>query len=688
MASVHCKETAMGPAAILVLLVLFAASLPGQGGDFEPPCAPGNVSPAGCPSDQWTTTPGGASGMTTVFIEPDGAAIPGPTSGFPSTGSQWGIVNSGNGDGQLVPPPPSGPAPYPLAPGSTGNLVFQSVQLPPTISFEWNYVSPECPMDAAFNDFFTVDIVDPVTGTPLVNILYRDTFSPTYDPSFAVTPDETGVVPNAPGLCITREEAPLGTAKTLVFTVPIALVGSVANVEFHLGNAGDNNFSGYVYLDNISVGIAPPPIPPIYQSNSLDASLSIDGQIASGGVTPVMDLQWVRESALIDGSSVHTGQPWDVGISVDSVDSADDGAIVTAGGQIFSLDLTHPGFQWLNGLALANAFSGVSVPFSSPVPVHFGLQLAVLSPSHFDGFVLSAPNVLAVENLVGQNLTASNLDPTGLGAHQINVHGVPAPTGTLGDYEEDSEAEASTTGMMTLDTGLGAISQSISIDNTSGTLFAGGSPATSVAGVFAGTTVPPGGPATLSIMVDHPVILDVLFGDLAVGFAAKTWVTDKGCTIKTVCDGRPASPDRTQAQADAALAGIGLNGMVTQTGPATDSYNCHGFTFTCGAKWIDNPGAQTILTDMKKGNGYKCVPAGMVMVGDVVAYHGGGGNINHTGVVTMVDAGGNATEIESKWGRMPKYKHAPNKVPPIYLAPKYYRSKRGMGNKLKCKSSN
>ena len=57
----------MGPAAILVLLVLFAASLPGQGGDFEPPCAPGNVSPAGCPSDQWTTTPGGASGMTTVF---------------------------------------------------------------------------------------------------------------------------------------------------------------------------------------------------------------------------------------------------------------------------------------------------------------------------------------------------------------------------------------------------------------------------------------------------------------------------------------------------------------------------------------------------------------------------------------------------------------------------------------------
>lgn len=73
-------------------------------------------------------------------------------------------------------------------------------------------------------------------------------------------------------------------------------------------------------------------------------------------------------------------------------------------------------------------------------------------------------------------------------------------------------------------------------------------------------------------------------------------------------------------------------------------------------------------------------------VGDIVVYMDANG-VTHSGNVTMVDAMGNPTEIESKWGRMAKYKHAPDKVPPGYGTPMYYSTTRCLGNKLKCKSA-
>jgi hypothetical protein len=119
--------------------------------------------------------------------------------------------------------------------------------------------------------------------------------------------------------------------------------------------------------------------------------------------------------------------------------------------------------------------------------------------------------------------------------------------------------------------------------------------------------------------------------------------------------------------------------------PATDAYDCHGFTFTCGAKWINDDQVNKILMD----NGYtaKSADAGGVKAGDIVVYHDGSGNVKHSGVVTKVDANGNPTEIESKWGRAPKYKHAPGTVPPGYGTPTYYCTTRCLGNKLKCKTT-
>jgi hypothetical protein len=94
----------------------------------------------------------------------------------------------------------------------------------------------------------------------------------------------------------------------------------------------------------------------------------------------------------------------------------------------------------------------------------------------------------------------------------------------------------------------------------------------------------------------------------------------------------------------------------TRTGGATITFDCHGLTFDANASWINNDQVAQILAD-----DYALV-GGVKMVGDVIVYKDGGGNIIHTGKVTMV-AAGVATEIESKWGSAGTYKHAPGTSP-------------------------
>ena len=251
----------------LAAVAFLATALAAQSGTFEA-CPPGPVA-GGCAPEPWSATGG------TLTAEPDGSLIPGPVGGFPTEGNQW-IILSPEGASPHSGTPGGGPAAYPINPGQAGSLVFANVVLGTTISFDWNYINDECANDPIWNDFFTVDIVHPVSGQSVANILYRDTWSTTYDVVPAVSPDHNGGVPV--NLCLTgaSEEAPVGTAKTMVYTVPAALVGLAMNVEFHVANTFDVNYPSYAYLDNIQLGSQAAPFAVSLSSPAGAGSLQVD----------------------------------------------------------------------------------------------------------------------------------------------------------------------------------------------------------------------------------------------------------------------------------------------------------------------------------------------------------------------------------------------------------------------------
>ena len=123
---------------------------------------------------------------------------------------------------------------------------------------------------------------------------------------------------------------------------------------------------------------------------------------------------------------------------------------------------------------------------------------------------------------------------------------------------------------------------------------------------------------------------------------------------------------------------MGLLDKVEQVAPPSDRYDCHGWVFTGGEKWINNDQVQQIIDD----NGYIIIPPGAVEVGDLVIYRDDEGNITHSGVVTAVDENGQPTQIESKWGSLGRYLHGPGDVPDSYGDPEYYRSDRPNGHRL------
>ncbi len=92
-------------------------------------------------------------------------------------------------------------------------------------------------------------------------------------------------------------------------------------------------------------------------------------------------------------------------------------------------------------------------------------------------------------------------------------------------------------------------------------------------------------------------------------------------------------------------------------------WNCWGFTFNPRQCWVglDGSDIQMILDD----NGTQ-VFAPNLRVGDVVVYRDGGGNITHTGRVWSLDSSGNPALVQSKWGSLGEYLHAPANVPASY----------------------
>jgi hypothetical protein len=91
-------------------------------------------------------------------------------------------------------------------------------------------------------------------------------------------------------------------------------------------------------------------------------------------------------------------------------------------------------------------------------------------------------------------------------------------------------------------------------------------------------------------------------------------------------------------------------------------WNCWGFTFNPRQCWVGLDGAdiQLILND----NGTQVFVPNL-RIGDVVVYKSGG-SITHTGRIWTLDAAGNAALVQSKWGSLGEYFHAPTTVPASY----------------------
>jgi Domain of unknown function (DUF4157) len=134
------------------------------------------------------------------------------------------------------------------------------------------------------------------------------------------------------------------------------------------------------------------------------------------------------------------------------------------------------------------------------------------------------------------------------------------------------------------------------------------------------------------------------------------------------------APDLTEAQVDAKLQAAGLLSKVTKLGPPTNDYDCHGYTFLDGKRWIDDDQVPTILAE----NGYS--ETSTPVVGDILIYWNGG-QPKHSGKITEVK-GGTVTKITSKWGLWGLYSHAPNDVPSDYGIWKAYHTTRPGGHRL------
>jgi hypothetical protein len=88
-----------------------------------------------------------------------------------------------------------------------------------------------------------------------------------------------------------------------------------------------------------------------------------------------------------------------------------------------------------------------------------------------------------------------------------------------------------------------------------------------------------------------------------------------------------------------------------RTAPPSFDTNCHGWVFCGGHYCVRDSEVDRILAD----NGYRMVS--QPQPGDVVIYRGLAGEVVHTGLVRL--AQDDEVLVESKWGRLGRYLHAP-----------------------------
>ena len=195
------------------------------------------------------------------------------------------------------------------------------------------------------------------------------------------------------------------------------------------------------------------------------------------------------------------------------------------------------------------------------------------------------------------------------------------------------------------------------------------------------------GEEDMTLTLDFSYPISIAMGpvfELQLQAGVNKYVTDKGKEVEVSDDGWPHLPDATEAEADAVLDALGLKDKVEKKAGPSDSYDCHGWTFTCGKKWINNDQVQKKILDDKGNvigttgilddNGYSKTTK--PQVGDIAVYRDSNGDITHTGIVREVDENGNVVDVESKWGAYGRYDHKPGDVPPEYGTPEYHHTDR------------
>lgn len=141
--------------------------------------------------------------------------------------------------------------------------------------------------------------------------------------------------------------------------------------------------------------------------------------------------------------------------------------------------------------------------------------------------------------------------------------------------------------------------------------------------------------------------------------------TDLGRKIDVFSFGETESMEATE---ELLLAEDRLAHAVIRLAGPSATHNCHGWVFTGGKFGIHSESVDQILAD----NGYTVIPE--PEEGDLVVYRDSAGGVLHTGLVRL--AGGDGLIlVESKWGPLGLYLHAPE-MQPWGTHFSYYRSSR------------
>jgi hypothetical protein len=130
--------------------------------------------------------------------------------------------------------------------------------------------------------------------------------------------------------------------------------------------------------------------------------------------------------------------------------------------------------------------------------------------------------------------------------------------------------------------------------------------------------------------------------------------TDKGRRVPLFrAEPRPMTPEALLAREATAVHPWTLSASVIRTAQLDLSHNCHGWTFAGSRYWVRDNDVDMILAD----NGYRLVKD--PRPGDLAVYrYEPNGMVSHSGAVRVAGADG-VVLVESKWGWLGRYLHAP-----------------------------